>query len=97
MRLGLLDPPTCVGLRYGHQRFSAERLFLSPTPVTSGLSARLAAPLQNRLSLVPSPLCGLRTSLHLEAHLPGGLPLRSTLAVQDSSPVVHRLPLPGSA
>jgi len=75
VRLSVLHPPTCVGLRYGPHDLDATRLFSAPTPVTCGPKAPPSrARLWNRFCLAPSSPRPLGTSLHLEADLGGSVP-----------------------
>jgi hypothetical protein len=98
VRLSLFDFPTCVGLRYGRRVFFATRLFLAPTPVTSGLAARLRL-IRSREGF-PSPLprlSALAPPSIWRLSFMAASPLHSNSAVPDCLPVVHHLRLPASA
>ena len=97
MRLGLLDPPTCVGLRYGRCASTLRGFSWPPCRSLLALRHASAALLGRGVFLPASSPCSLRTSLQLEADLYGGVTPSLHTPVLECSPVVHRLRFSASA
>ncbi len=97
MRLGLLDPPTCVGLRYGRCASTLRGFSWPPLRSLPALRHAWAARLRRGIFLPASAPGRFRTSLHLEAELYGSVTPSLHTPVLDCSPVVHRLRFSASA
>ena len=100
-RLGILSPPTCVGLEYGQHRGTLTRSFSWKSRITRfrSLARRLAPPHHVSalsLRLWPSPPTNPAYSLELPSirqpgYLPPSLLVKPSVLVQECSPASHRL------
>jgi hypothetical protein len=97
VRLGLLDPPTCVGLRYGRAVSSLRGFSWPPRQSLLALRHAWRARLRRGICLPASAPRPLGTSLHQEADLCGDVPSSLHSTVPEYSPVVHRLRLAAAA
>jgi hypothetical protein len=101
-RLGILYPPTCVGLRYGHLTISLEAFLggIGSTDLPSAYLRLTIAP-QAREADLPTSVIALQAwtsqaALGLPFRVPPSRLDRSQV-VREYQPVVHRLRLTASA